>query len=124
MDKHNIRLFVDVDDTLVIYDDGNIEPHPYGIYHGVPWTINEKLLQGIKDFVENNPDSLVVVWSGGGWEYAKYWADKLNLYDSIAALTKDSSTFYLIHEGDIVVDDMDLGGLRTHKPDEWPEKGE
>ncbi len=115
------RLFIDVDDTLILYDDGQTEPHPYGYYRGVPWKVNEKLLQGLKDFADENPTSLVVLWSGGGWEYAKYWADQLDLDDRIAALTKDTNTFYLIHEGDIVVDDMDLGGLRTHKPNEWPE---
>jgi len=115
------RLFVDVDDTAVFYLDGEDGPHPYGYSHGVPWEPNEKLIQGMRDFVEDNPDELVVLWSGGGWEYAKQWADRLNLADGIVALGKDQKTLSLIKKGDIVVDDMDLGGLRTHKPDEWPE---
>jgi len=113
------RLFVDVDDTLVLYD--KVGPNPYGLYHGTPWTPNHRLVEGIKQFRLDNPTELIVVWSGGGLEYAHQWNHDLGFDDTIISLTKDVSTLHLVRDGDIVVDDQDLGGKRTHKPDEWPE---
>jgi len=123
------RLFVDVDDTLVIYDDGRNEPHPYGIYHDIPYTINEKLLEGIKEWNLGNPESWIIIWSGGGEEYARMWAERLGLLEgwrsgTVTPMIKDETTFIFIRDYDIVIDDMDLGGLRTHKPNEWPENNE
>ena len=114
------RLFVDVDDTLVIYDTPG--PNPYGVYKGSKWEPNIRLIEGIKDFQERNPESLVVIWSGGGSNYARQWIETLDLDDDLVSLIKDSTSFHLIREGDIVVDDMDLDGYRTHKPNEWPQE--
>lgn len=121
------RLFVDIDDTLVIYDDGRNAPHPYGIYRDIPYTINEKLLKGIDEWNLGNPESWIIIWSGGGEEYARMWAERLGLIagwrsGTVTPMVKDQTTFIFIREYDIVIDDMDLGGLRTHKPNEWPEE--
>jgi len=103
-----MRLFVDIDDTLILYD----------LEANTPFTINEKLLEGIKQFQQNNPDELIVVWSGGGKEYARMWGDKLGL-EGITYLLKDKDSFWLVNSGDIVIDDQPMS-IRTHAPNEWP----
>jgi len=40
----NVTLFVDVDDTLIIYD--LPPPNPYGYFQGTPWRVNQQLLDG------------------------------------------------------------------------------
>ena len=111
-----VRLFVDVDDTLVLYDLD--APNPYGIYYGTPYTINEPLLEGIKQFQLDNPNELIVIWSGGGKEYARMWGeDKLGL-EGMIYLLKDKDSFWLVNPGDIVIDDQPLK-IRTHTPHEW-----
>ena len=56
---------------------------------------------------------------GGGAWYAEIIAGKLGL--DFPCLDKDEITFELIQEGDVVIDDQDLGGRRTHNPFECPE---
>ncbi len=43
-----MTIFVDVDDTLVLYDPPRSGPHPYGVYDGIPWKPNERLIEGLK----------------------------------------------------------------------------
>ena len=113
-----VNLFVDCDDTLIIYD---VEgPNPYGFYNNTPYIFNEPLLAGVKQFHIDNPHSLIVIWSGGGFDYAKMWCIRLGLYNDVLPLIKDKTTFELIKEDDIVIDDQELDGYRTHKPNEWP----
>ena len=116
-----MNLFVDVDDTLVLYETPG--PNPYGVLHGVPWKPNTRLIDGIKQFSQANPTAQIVVWSGGGQEYAVEWANRLGLGGIATGHLKDESTLsLLIQDGDIVIDDLDLDGRRTHRPDEWPER--
>jgi len=110
------RLFVDVDDTLILYDKAG--PNPYGVYMGTPYSINERLVEGIREFANSG---LVTVWSGGGRDYVIEWLKKLGLDDVAFAMTKDASTLHFIEEDSIVVDDMDVP-WRTHFPNEWPEE--
>ena len=116
------RLFVDVDDTLVLYNKAG--PNPYGVYEGTPYSINEPLLEGIKQFAKDNPDELIVIWSGGGKQYALRWAENLHIAHLVTFMDKGWPTIKeLVRSGDIVVDDMDVP-WRTHAPDEWPEEVE
>lgn len=115
-------LFVDVDDTLVIWQKAINAPQPDGFYMETPWAANERLIVGVKAFHEANPRMLIVIWSGGGKEYAEMWARRLDLNHLSIGMLKDKMAYELISEGDIVIDDEDLGGHRTHKPDEWPEE--
>ena len=117
------RIFCDVDDTLVLYQDAQVGPHPYGLYMGTPFAVNTRLVAGLIQFRAANLWELIVIWSGGGKEYAEMWARRLGLDRISVGLSKDVTTFDLIQEGDVVVDDEDLGGRRTHRPDEWPEEG-
>ena len=63
------RLFVDVDDTLILYSDEG--KHPYGILNShQEWQPNSRLIAEIVKWHEVNPKGLVIVWSGGGNQYA------------------------------------------------------
>ena len=61
-----MRYFFDCDDTLVLY--GNPGPNPYGYYMDTPYEVNSRLIEGIKELHEREPEALIVVWSGGGRE--------------------------------------------------------
>ncbi len=118
------KLFVDVDDTLLLFDKSG--PNPYGYYYGTPYTINEALVQGIRDFRTEYPKALIIVWSGGGSDYAKEVGTLLGL-DSVVSRyeSKEPSTLGLIDSDSIVVDDMknlDILCKRTHDPFSWPIK--
>lgn len=115
-----VRLFVDVDDTLVLWQNQNVED-AQGIYYDTPWKVNQAILDGIFEFDRDHPGALIVVWSGGGMEYAQEWIDLFGLHDIAIAIVKDQSTFHLILPGDIVVDDIPLQvGVRVYAPDQWP----
>ena len=108
-----MQIFVDCDDTLVLYD-ADADVHPYGILKGAPWRPNQPLVTAL--LAMEHP---VFVWSGGGKLYARFIAHKLGLH--FRCLDKNETSFKLIQEGDVVIDDQDLGGRRTHNPFEWPE---
>ena len=95
-------LFVDIDDTLVLYE--HCGPNPYGVYLGIPYTINEPLVAGIRQFADIG---FVIVWSGGGRDYVIEWLKKLGLDDTAFAMTKDNSTLHLKKSNSIVVKDME-----------------
>ena len=116
------RLFVDCDDTLILYDttEDDDSPNPYGYLHGQPYRVNAALVEFIKAWAHDNPCSLVVVWSGGGAKYARTIADLVLPGVDVAAMLKDKSMFDLVRSGDIVVDDQGLNvAARVFKPDEW-----
>ena len=121
------RLFVDVDDTLVKYQSRQAV-NPYGLYKGDPWEPNQRLIDGMRAFREANPDTLIVVWSGGGREYAMTWIDLLKLNPSldVAGMGKDLGSMAIVRPDDIVVDDMadslKVSAVKVYGPDEWPEQ--
>lgn len=116
-----VKLFVDCDDTLVFYQDGSTSPHPYGTYMGTPFVVNAQLVEGIREFRRDDPWAVIVIWSGGGKEYAEMWARRLELDHLAIGMCKDKVAYDLIQPGDIVVDD-DPDVPRTHGPYEWPER--
>jgi hypothetical protein len=118
------RLFLDCDDTLIRYQDTSNDTHHYGVLlHGTPWSPNEDLLARVREFAATYPTALVVIWSGGGAEYAEQCARMLQLDDIGASyFIKDRSTMFLVREGDIVIDDQPLRcDGEQFKPDEWPD---
>ena len=108
-----MRLFVDCDDTLILYDSEGCGPtagvHPYGFVRNEPYRINEPLVAFVKAFCAKYPDALITIWSGGGDQYAAQVAKEVGLGE-IGALyvIKDRTTFALVGEDDIVVDDQEL----------------
>ncbi len=112
------RLFVDVDDTLVLFDSEG-EVHPYGFWRNDAYRLNDPLAEYIFQFRRDNPDALIVVWSGGGAEYAKAVIDDLLHGFDATPMIKDRTTFYLVREWDIVVDDQELRvPARVLRPDD------
>jgi hypothetical protein len=123
------RLFIDCDDTLILYDcisctrtkeACEVHGHPYGFLKGESYKINEPLVASIKAYVQDNPCALVVIWSGGGAQYARSIADIVLSGVGVMTLIKDKTSFHLVRPGDIVVDDMDVEVVtKVYRPDEW-----
>ena len=115
------RIFVDCDDTLILYESGGDGVfHPGGVPRGEPHTYNRPLVDSVRAFANDHPCALVVVWSGGGAQYARVIADIALPGVNVAALIKDRTTFDLVRPGDIVVDDQDIGvPAKVFRPDEW-----
>ena len=112
-----MRIFVDCDDTLLLYNK-EAEKNPYGYWSGVPYQINKKLIDALIETSHWSEMPKIIIWSGGGEQYAKEILKTLNLPQYLC-LSKDRTTFHLIQEGDIVIDDDNLGGKRTHDPFQW-----
>ena len=85
------RLWVDVDDTLVLWS----KDKGYA---------NEALVYSIQHYIAELGWQLVI-WSGSGVAMASYWADKL--FPSIYTLTTEKDET-LPDEDDLCVDDMKL----------------
>lgn len=66
-------LYVDVDDTLVHWLGHREGPHPYGI-GAERWEKNEGVFAVADEWLRSG--RRVVVWSGGGAEYAGLWAQR------------------------------------------------
>ncbi len=116
------RLFVDCDDTLILYDttEDYGGPNPYGFLHGQPYHTNVALVAAIRAWAYDNPCSLVIVWSGGGDHYARTIANLVLPGLHVSAMIKDRSTFDLVRAGDVVVDDQNLNvAAKVFRPDEW-----
>ena len=123
------RLFVDCDDTLIIYDNiacawpdepCEVHGHPFGVLRGESYKINEPLAASIKAYVEDNPCALVVIWSGGGARYARAIADVVLSGVDVATMIKDKTSFHMVRPGDIIVDDMSLDvPTKVYQPREW-----
>ncbi len=98
-------LFVDVDDTLILYDDDL--PRDPVLGHSIP---NEPLVKRIQAW-----DGPVVVWSAGGRDYACAVGDYVLGALSFTALEKDRRAYAFVQPGDVVVDNDPIPG-RTHEP--------
>ena len=98
------RLFVDCDDTLVIYE--NDRPiNPYGAVYGEPYRLNTDLIEAIDGW-----DGPVFIWSGGGVEYARRWGREIwpSFHDWGVPLGKDIEAYSLVRPNDTCVDDLPL----------------
>lgn len=100
-----MRVFVDVDDTLVRWAPetrGVIHPYGAGADDWEPNCNVVRLLQALKA-----EGAFITIWSGGGADWARKWADKLvpNLYDVAA------DKYPRIPMSDeIYIDDLDAEG--------------
>ena len=114
-----MRLFVDCDDTLILYDSEG-EVHPYGFVRDEPYRINDTLVAFVKAFYAKYPNALITIWSGGGDQYAAQVAKEVGLGEIDAlCIIKDRATFSLVGEDDIVVDDQELGVVATVTPPDY-----
>jgi len=115
-------VFVDVDDTLIIYETGGT--HHWGDIYGEPYTPNQKLIDKLKTFKGN-----IVIWSGGGRDYARRVAKKV-LPDTLHYFVGSKlDGKFKPQPGDIIVDDykglypgFEDMGIKVYGPHEdWKE---
>ena len=91
----------DVDDKLLTHKVGE---------RGYNDTPNYEILNIYKWF-EKNGDR-IIVWSGGGEDYARMWCDKLGLKpDIICAKSKENAE---LHKPDIAFDDAFVNLAKVH----------
>ena len=118
-------IFIDVDGTQVLYRDDQ-PVCPYGPLMGLGFEVNHELADRILQY--RKPGEIVVVWSGGGADYAHaVVAQYIPRLDKVVFGLKDLSTLKWLTSGDIVVDDdagvrarakaMGAQGLNPHE--EW-----
>lgn len=113
-----MRLFIDIDDTLVIWEDemqGDIHVRQR-------WHFNTELLEAITEYIRKTSQvSSIYIWSGGGLDYATSWKERISddpgywipQWDNsvihktpIITLSKDPSI--LPSEEDLCIDDEEL----------------
>lgn len=80
------RLFVDVDDTLLRWYGGRA-PHPFGA-GATGCEPNQDVIDAIGRWRHKNPDGMLIIWSGGGADYAKTWARRLLPHERWSAEAK------------------------------------
>lgn len=113
-------VFIDIDDTLILYQGSGI--HPFGTIIGEPYTPNGLLIKKLRDFEGN-----IVVWSGGGKVYADLVAKSVLPEGLDYTVESKFDGFHLVKPGDIIVDDqkdyfssMEESGVRIYGPlEEW-----
>lgn len=93
-------LWVDCDDTLILWEKGATAPN--GLYMGSEWQKNEPLIEAIRSW-----EGPVMVWSGGGKDYARMWAERCEI-DCDATWDKFGPNMKLVSEQDVCVDDQPL----------------
>lgn len=109
-----MRLFLDVDDTLVLWQ---YETEPSGLFtlrggpDNAPYLANHALIGAVACYLAEHPDTTLHVWSGGGMAYALDWAVRLLHTDgrpwpNLSVVPKYVT---LPEPGDIVIDDQQLG---------------
>lgn len=102
-----MRLFVDCDDTLVLWldDDGDVAagPNPYGNASD-RWKANTDLVAALNEWNENTLGSEIILWTGGGIAYARVWEQRI--YPEAAdAISKDTR---IPGPDDLCIDDMPI----------------
>ena len=96
-------IYVDVDDTLVLYRDTEPVQHS-GVLMGMGFEVNHELIQRVLQY--RAPGEMLVVWSGGGQDYARAVVrEHIPRLDRCVFHLKDLTTLKWISPGDVVVDD-------------------
>lgn len=103
------RLFVDCDGTLLLFPEYDTPDSQINVMGTVT---NQPLVDAIERWAQWHPDSEVVVWSGGGREYAAQ-AMRLFIAPVVERCTSWSKDTRLPVAGDLVVDDMELRSKGT-----------
>ena len=61
-----MKLFVDVDDTLILYT----QNHTWNLEDTVSYTVNVPLIDALEKWQKIYPDEYLIIWSGTGTEWA------------------------------------------------------
>lgn len=95
-----LRLFVDVDGTLVRWLSATKLPE--GMWLAEAWEPNTAVIQYVRRWAHDHPDGQVIVWSGGGVDYAATWGHRLLRDVPHTAAAKDIPRH---RAGDVFIDD-------------------
>ena len=120
-----MTVFIDVDDTLILFDNGGI--NPYGVINGKSYRPNLALIDKLKDF-----DGDIIVWSGGGRDYALMVAKKVLPKELRYMVGSKGIGIRNVKHGDIIIDDqkeyftaLEELGVSVFNPfEEWLQKEE
>lgn len=96
-------IFVDCDDTLVVWHDEVNQDKELWI-RGSNYDLNHDLIGLVKCIQSTHPEWTLVIWSGGGVEYAERWARECGFRDFLT-VPKDMRT---PNGNDFCIDDMEL----------------
>lgn len=98
------RLFVDCDDTLVIWDDSARQVNQdKELWVREKWKLDVGLIGDINCWLDQHPEYSLVVWSGGGVNYAADWAERAFPHRPYMVASKDMR---IPTDLDICIDDM------------------
>ena len=100
-----MRLFVDVDDTLILWS----KELKGGLY-ATKYERNEAVARFVRIFRQTHPEGIVIVWSLGGQEYAAKHAR-----EQIPGLYNECRAKYpaIPVPGDLFIDDDPLPSYRS-----------
>lgn len=119
------KLFIDIDDTLILYPSSDEDTNPLGIERGLEFLLNQPLVDAINRWLGKNRRGIVVLWSGGGEAYARSVSERFIPGVATWHFTKGGKSLDLADTEDILVDDSpnDLGldkvdAIKMH-PDEF-----
>ena len=101
-----MRIFVDCDDTLILWLDEEGQPlegqNPYG-GGSQKWLWNEALIRALREIEDE-----IVIWSGGGRPYAQTWRERLQSASSVVAEWSMSKDTRIPQPDDLCIDDMPI----------------
>lgn len=95
-----MKVYVDCDDTLVTWLGSQGGPHPYGAF-AEKWEPNRAVIAYVEEAHANGAE--IVVWSGGGKDYAETWGQRLLGHIPHVAHAKFNA---IAGPGDVFLDDM------------------
>lgn len=100
-----MNFVVDCDDTLIIWEDEITRPHPYG-GGASDWHPNDDLIELLH--ILYNQGHMIMVWSGGGVDYARRWRLKLVPF---AQMDASKSRDWNFPPDTVFIDDMSISGF-------------
>ena len=97
-----MKLFVDVDDTLILY----YEKHTWDLSQTSTYDVNFDLIEALEIWCKYYPETSLVVWSGTGTKWAEEISQALFPHMTITMVgSKFSFLRDIISEDDMAIDD-------------------
>lgn len=111
-DHDHTHLYVDTDDTLVLY--GERGTHPYGVLNKLEWRLNTELVAAINVWAEAN-NAMVRLWSGGGANYARHVYELVK--DRVPFEVESFQAKFHLAKHDSVCSETNVTGFVDDQPD-------
>lgn len=99
-----MKLFVDCDDTLVVWHEEH-QNQDKTLWIRDNWSLDEYLIGFLEGVLATEEDMTLIIWSGGGLDYATLWAERCKFSTPWIALSKDTT---IPKDEDICIDDERL----------------